>query len=170
MENSLFEQITFTIFSLFTFLFFFYSSHPFWQFWMYWKCFSYKKVLFWKGRNKDVTNILHMTLNILFHRVSFMQEPLSLNKTDFHHNISDFSSDVQDVDVRAAELWVLLFWRDLFTAEVLLQQLKHKTTQETIHICLWWVPTNLKFEKHCLVLTSKNCLSTFGLTPSVRCS
>lgn len=90
-----------------------------------------QKKVFWEGRNKDITNILHRILNFLFHRVSFMQEHLSLNKTDFHHNISDFSSDVQDVDVRTAELWVLLFWRDLFTTEVLVQQLQHNTGDQS---------------------------------------
>lgn len=38
-----------------------------------------------------------------------------------------------------------------------------------IFVCDEYLPI-LKFEKHCVVLTSKNCLSTFGLTPSVRCS
>ena len=42
----------------------------------------------------------------------------------FYHTNSDFSSDVQDVDVWTAKLRVLLLWWDLLTAEVLLQQLE----------------------------------------------
>lgn len=59
-----------------------------------------------KCRKEDTLNVPHMpvqTLNILI---------LGRN-TDYcahkcHHTKSDFSSDVQDVDVRTTKLWVLL--------------------------------------------------------------
>lgn len=60
----------------------------------------------------------------------------------FHHTNSNFSSDVQDVDVWTAKLRVLLVWGDLLTAEVLLQQLEDNKKAAMSH---WEVTQNIVY-------------------------